>query len=106
MVFERKIVVGLEDIASISLECNDPKCKRRITFSPDIQGQQIPRACSGCGHVWIPSEVTVPFSSTESPLGIFLQSTQKIRAITDTNPYGVRILLEYKEPSGGQREDE
>jgi hypothetical protein len=96
MTFERKIVVGLEDITSISLECNNNKCKRRITFSPDTQGQ-IPPTCSGCGHVWIPREVAVPFSSTESLLGIFLQTVERIRTVTRTNPYGVRILLEYKE---------
>jgi hypothetical protein len=94
MTFERKIVVGLEDIASISLEC--VKCKRRITFSPD-ERIPIPRACS-CGHAWIPSEVTVPFNSTESPLGIFLQTVETIRKIARANPYGVKILLEYMEP--------
>lgn len=96
MTFERKIVVGLEDIASISLECS--KCKRRITFSPD-ERTPIPRACGFCGHVWTPGEVAVPFSSTESPLGIFLQTVERIRTITGTHPYGVRILLEYKEPT-------
>jgi hypothetical protein len=96
MTFERKIVVGLEDIASISLECANDKCKRRITFSPD-ERTQIPHACS-CGHKWIPSNVTVPFTSTESLLGIFLQVVERMRAINSANPYGVRILLEYKEP--------
>jgi hypothetical protein len=94
MTFERKIVVGLEDIASISLEC--VKCKRRITFSPD-ERFSIPRAC-GCGHVWIPTEVEVPFHSTESALDIFLQTVETIRKITRTNPYGVRVLLEYTDP--------
>jgi hypothetical protein len=95
MTFERKIVVGLEDIASISLEC--VKCKRRLTFCPD-ERIVIPRACS-CGNGWIPNEVAVPFRSTESPLGIFLQTVQTIRTITASNPYGVKILLEYTDPT-------
>lgn len=99
MTFERKIVVGLEDIASISLECF--KCKRRITFSPDTKGHIIPHTCGGCGHVWIPRDAD-PFNSNESLLGIFLQSLERIRTVAASNPYGVRILLEFKEPDSSR----
>lgn len=91
MTFERKIVVGLEDIASISLECVE--CKRRISFGPDAQGQ-IPHAC-GCGHPWISSTASSP-----TPLDVFLQMLKRIRETFRSNPYGVRILLEYTEPQG------
>jgi hypothetical protein len=90
MTFERKIVVGLEDIASISLEC--VKCNQRITFSPDTKARQVSPTCSSCGHTWIPQDVS------ESPLGVFLQMIERIRTINRSNPYGVRILLEYAEP--------
>jgi hypothetical protein len=98
MTFERKIVVGLEDIASISLECANAQCKQRITFSPDTRGRQIPPSCSSCGHVWILHDVTVQFGVPGSLLGIFLQTVERIRAVNSSNPYGVRILLEYKDP--------
>ena len=99
MTFERKIVVGLEDIASISLECANVKCKQRITFSPDTRGKQIPSACGSCGYTWIPRGGAASFNSTESLLGIFLQVVERIRAINANNPYGVRILLEYTDPN-------
>jgi len=97
MTFERKFVVGLEDIASISLECTS--CHRRMTFGPD---DRVPVPHNGpCGHEWIPHAVpgAVSVNSMESPLGIFLRVVERIRAISATNPYGVRILLEYPDPS-------
>ena len=42
VTFERKIVVGLEEIRAISFECH--KCKSRLTVSPDDL-RDIPAAC-------------------------------------------------------------
>lgn len=94
MTFERMIVVGLEDIAAISLECN--KCRQRITFGPDAR-PSIPHTCS-CGHTLIPSDELISFNSKDSLLGVFLQVVERIRTVNKTNPFGVRILLEYKDP--------
>jgi hypothetical protein len=93
MTFERKIVVGLEDIDSISLECRE--CKRRITFSPD-NPLKSPNTC-GCGHPWIPEDA-LSLSAPDSPFVRFFEALQVIRTLTNTKSYGVRILLEYKEP--------
>lgn len=94
MTFERKIVVGLEDIALISLECNE--CKRRITFNPD-DPIKTANVCS-CGHPWVPKDA-LSLSSPESPFVHLFDALKVIRTINRTNKYGVRILLEYMEPS-------
>lgn len=92
MTFERKIVVGVDDIAAISLECNE--CKRRITFSPD-NPIKSPNVCS-CGHPWIPKEA-LSLSAPDSPFVLLFETIQVIRTLTRNKSYGVSILLDYKE---------
>jgi hypothetical protein len=92
VVFERKIVVGIEDIIAISLDCN--KCHRRITFGPD-QRIAIPHACV-CGQEWTWNS-TPAFHSDESAFGICLHTIEVIRDLVRKKVGGFRILLEYKE---------
>ena len=93
MTFERKIVVGLEDIASISLECN--KCKGRVTFGPESK-IRIPLSCS-CGHPWM-AESKSPFTSLDSPFAICLTTIEVIRTLIRNGAGGFRVLLEFQEP--------
>lgn len=92
MTFERKIVVGLGDIDSISLECIE--CKRRVTFNPD-DPIKSPNVCS-CGHPWIPKDA-LSLSAPDSPFVRFFDVVKVIRTLIHNKSYGVRILLEYKE---------
>ena len=92
MTFERKIVVGIEDIGAISLECNE--CKRRITFSPD-NPVKSPNACT-CGHPWIPGNA-LSLSAPDSPFVRLFEAIKVIRTLVHNKSYGVSILLDYKE---------
>jgi hypothetical protein len=93
MTFERKIVVGIDDIAAISLECNE--CKRRITFSPD-NPMKSSNGCS-CGHPWITKDA-LSLSAPESPFVLLFEAIKVIRTLVHNKSYGVTILLDYKEP--------
>lgn len=92
MTFERKIVVELGDIDSISLECVE--CKRRFTFHPD-NPIKSPDVCS-CGHPWIPKDA-LPLGASDSPFVRFFDAVKVIRTLVRNKSYGVKILLEYKE---------
>ena len=54
MTSEKLIIAGIEDIKSISLECNS--CNVRLTFSPD-KIIQIPSNCPSpnCHIEWLPA---------------------------------------------------
>jgi hypothetical protein len=104
MTFDRKIVVGIEDIESISLECN--KCKVRLTFSPD-EIKQIPSNCPNpsCNVEWLPPlsygshepKVPVQMKLVHSIVGVRHRLKEnKVEKPNDVAGY--RILLEFKEP--------
>jgi hypothetical protein len=95
MTVERKIVVGLDDIQALTLECI--KCTARLTVSPDgISG--VPRQCNRCNADWlIPNDTAV----VSEPFTLFATSLGKIRELLKTykkEKLGFRILLEFKEP--------
>jgi hypothetical protein len=95
MTFERKIVVGLEDIRAISFKC--AHCEYRVTVSPDkVSG--IPAHCPN-GHDWTQGEqeaMIVP------PLLQFTTTLAKLRTLLSQKALGYRILLEFDEPKAGQ----
>lgn len=49
MTIEHRMLVGLEDIRSIHIECK--KCGAKIVRSPD-KTLNLPNACSACGADW------------------------------------------------------
>ena len=51
MTIEHNLIVGLEDIKGIQIECLNPKCKARVVRSPD-KPAAIPNACGACGASW------------------------------------------------------
>src|SRR5881396_2951767 len=53
MTLENRIVVGLDDIKAVTLECTDQdnkKCCARFSSSPDMI--QIPKNCPQCNATW------------------------------------------------------
>ena len=105
MTFEHHIVVGIEDIKYLSLECN--KCKVRLTYSPD-DIREIPMQCPnpGCRSEW---QKTIASTVNERAVPMHVKLLNVICAIRKRNqenaveqPNGVngfRILLEFEKPS-------
>ncbi len=89
MTFERKIVVGLDDIVAISLQCE--KCKTRITFHPDSP-IEVPFECE-CGHAWRSREAT-----GEHPATVMTRAIAKTRSLFAHHPDGFKLLLMFDEP--------
>jgi len=103
MTFDRKIIVGIEDVKSVSLECNH--CGVRITFAPDSISAPCNCPNPGCNKFWAP-----PAHSTKA-VGYSESGPAQIRllnAIPDvlkiikernlehpTDPIGFHILLEF-----------
>ena len=96
MTVERKIVVGLEDIEAISLECNGCKC--RVTMVPGKM-IRIPEYCAQCRLRWHPENPAGHIPERGWPFAKFLESVEGIRALMNSEVLlGFRILLEFKEP--------
>jgi DNA-directed RNA polymerase subunit RPC12/RpoP len=94
VTFERKIVVGLEEIRAITFECH--KCKSRLTVSPD-DIRDIPIACPHCNFSWrLPEDPSaVPSGSLPKAFAFGIREL-KIRFGADV--IGFKILLEFDEP--------
>ena len=97
MTFERKIVVGLEEIRAITFECH--KCKSRLMVSPD-DIRDIPIACPHCNFSWrLPEDPSaVPSGSLPKAFAFGIREL-KIRFGADV--IGFKILLEFDEPGRG-----
>lgn len=96
MTFERRIVVGLEDIVAVTFECANKQCHSRLTISPD-KLTDLPQRCPRCSQQWIPPDPST-YSAVDAPFSNFLRGITDIRTVVRTNPIGVRILLEFEEP--------
>jgi hypothetical protein len=94
MTFERKILVGLDDIKSVVFECLG--CRSRLALSPD-ELNKFPQHCSRCPQQWIPPDPDT-YSSTDSPFSNFLRGITQIRTLIGAKAVGVKILLEFDEP--------
>jgi hypothetical protein len=94
MTVERKIVVGLDDVKGITLACS--RCDYRITISPETD-IELPRNCPR-NHRWVIGE---PSGSDprKSPFNGLIASIRMIRELIPQNTLGVRILLEFDEPT-------
>jgi len=95
VTFERKIVVGLEEIRAISFECH--QCKTRLTVSPD-DIRDIPTACPHCSFSWrLPEDAKAGPVASAAKNFAFGISELKIRFGADV--IGFKILLEFDEPT-------
>jgi hypothetical protein len=98
MTPERRILIGIEDIKSISLECN--QCKVRLSYSPD-EMIDLPQTCpnSLCRSVWNPSNTKAAPTEFDAPATVRLlraidRVKQEERAIkANSLGQGFRILL-------------
>ena len=95
MTFERKSVVGLEDITAVILECKNGDCKKRILYQPSA-GIEIPMNCT-CRRPWL-SPAVIETRKTDSPLFTFLNLIAPIRSLTENDAIGFKILLQFDEP--------
>ncbi|MGB7749934.1 MAG: hypothetical protein WCF88_00155 [Candidatus Acidiferrales bacterium] len=97
MTFERKIVVGLEEIRAITFECH--KCKSRLTVSPD-DIRDIPAACPHCNFSW-----RLPEDPSAAPSGSFPKAfafgIRELKIRFGADVIGFKILLEFDEPRAG-----
>ncbi|MBZ5558766.1 MAG: hypothetical protein LAO77_15960 [Acidobacteriia bacterium] len=93
MTIERRLVVGLNDIKAISLECKS--CKRRTTSAPELL-TTIPHACA-CGASWRPAQKPEP--DIDDDFVKFLKTVQSLRVLDQKGALGVSVLFEFEEPT-------
>jgi hypothetical protein len=94
VTFERKIVVGLEEIRAITFECH--QCKSRLTVSPD-DIRDIPTACPHCNFSWrLPEDTSA--ASAGSPPKNFAFGIKELKIRFGADVIGFKILLEFDEP--------
>jgi len=103
MTPERRWMVGIEEIRTISLECNE--CKVRLSYSPD-EMIDLPQTCpnSLCRSVWNPPNTKAAPTEFDAPASVRLlraidRVKQEKRAIeaNSTLRQGFRILLGFDE---------
>jgi hypothetical protein len=94
MTIEHKLLISLEEIKAIVLECAAPDCTSRATFSPD-KIDTIPSNCPQ-GHHW---DVVTPSKRPEAghPVSSWLRLLRNLRE--STNQWGFKIFLEFDEPA-------
>lgn len=95
MTIERRIVVSLADIRTVSFQCDS--CKYRVNMPPD-NIVEIPHGCP-YGHKWHHGEHE---TMRGKPLDYLFSGLAKLRLLTSQKATGFQILLEYDEPSAGQ----
>jgi hypothetical protein len=93
MTFERKIMVGLDDIRAIAFQCK--QCEYRVTMSPDnLSGITVPQHCPN-GHDWnngVNEALVIP------PILLFTSMLAKLRVLLKQGALGFTILFEFDEP--------
>ena len=95
MTIERKFVVGLEDIKTISFEC--VACSSRMTVLADNIGA-IPSRCQHCNHDWSLLNPSA-YDFGGSPFLNLTMAIQQIRSLPkDGLKPGFRVLLEFEQP--------
>lgn len=95
MTVERRIIVGLEDIKAVSLECNE--CHSKITLPPDLKSD-IPASCERCNHPWRAPQVVGSIRTCDSIIATFTHSIPTIRELMHAKSFGFSVLLEFDEP--------
>jgi hypothetical protein len=97
MTVEHKIVVTLDDIRTISYECN--KCRARVTFPLGSELDPAPY-CYNCRNQW---KAETPFGQ-ESAFKKLLQSLNAIATLEKEKALGFRIRFEFDEATSASRE--
>jgi len=94
MTFERRIVVSLDEIAAVVLECT--RCGAKSVSAPEHM--TLPPAFCPNGHGWnwnVQSELT----ETGAPLVAWVLSLNRLRLRDVPQAYGFKVFLEFKDPT-------
>lgn len=95
MTFERKIVVGLDDIKAITFEC--AKCKTRTTVPADsLRG--VPTECNSCNSIWLVKNIPAYVSTSVPAEMALMHAIGRMRILIQEGKETFRILLEFDEP--------
>jgi hypothetical protein len=107
MTLNRRLVVSMEDIKSVVLECLH--CGVRMTFSPDAITAPCNCPNPTCNKFWASPHYpnAVGFGMRSTPAQIkFLEAVQAVRQRDKeqkmerpNDPIGFCILMEFEEPS-------
>lgn len=93
-MMERKIVVGLDDVKAVILECVN--CRTRVTITPDHA--RIPKECPDCQHSWLsPVHDNADFLTALSKMRSARASNAASASSGQANSPRFRILLEFDE---------
>jgi hypothetical protein len=109
MTIERRIICGLDDIKSITIEClcrpygkpHEPPCGARLTTKP-TEDKDIPERCPRCGATWEEKRdrrvETGPsvFSTLIVSIAKILNRGKDENEVKNEPKF--RILLEFSEP--------
>jgi len=105
MTSEHKVVIGVQDIRRVTLEC--AKCSVRLTFSPDRCS--IPKGCPNpeCDSIWMPTLHAYPPSQRKAPARVeFVETICNLRRVIEDakveqggEPDGFHVLLEFDDPA-------
>jgi hypothetical protein len=93
MTFERKIVVGIDDIMAVTFECS--KCKARTTVLAESV-KDIPIACGSCQASWQIRGIKNLVSSEFQAPDALIRSLAIMRILEVNAPF--KILFEFQEP--------
>src|SRR5438128_2217813 len=97
MTFERKIVVGMEDIKGVIFECKSQRCKTRTTVPADVL-RDVPRACPSCDFPWSQDDkVSYETTSASAPVAL-VRAIMRLRLLQREGKEAFRLLLEFDEP--------
>lgn len=94
MTFERKIVVSLDEIDTLVLQCNT--CGAKIAAKPQ-EWSMPPQKCPA-GHAWN-WNVAQEEREILAPAAAWLMSLNRLTIPGTFDRYGFRISLEFKEPT-------
>ena len=100
MPYEQKLLVGLDEVRSLCLQCK--KCAAKLSISPD-SALTVPARCFQCHADWIKETRPETYlgqlmAEEQTTLTKFLKSFAAMRVPDVSNALGFRILLELDYP--------
>jgi len=99
MTFERKIVVGLDDIKAVAFECKE--CTVRTTVPIEKLSPEPPRSCPSCKTTWwgLPSPGQHYVTTSGPAILAFVEGLLRSRNLLLEQKDSVRILFIFDEPA-------
>jgi hypothetical protein len=96
MTSERRIIVSLADIRSVTCECK--KCHYRVSLQPDDSRHKVPDACPGkCGQEWWERPAAeLRRGEVVGLVSDFMANLREMR--NPKQAFGFLLLFEFDEP--------